>query len=521
MAVARRRLVQQARANVASLPAPVGGWNARDSLANMAPTDAVQLVNFFPSVSNVNLRGGYTQHATGLPDDVETLMTYAGGATDELWAISDGGIYDVTSAGAVGAAAVSSLTNSRWEYTNVTTAGGNYLYAANGVDKPLLYNGSSWTAIDGVSSPAITGVTTTTLTQPTLFKNRMWFIQKGTLKAWYLPTSSVGGAAQVLDLSAVARLGGTLIAMAAWTIDAGYGVDDNLVFITDQGEVIVYRGTDPASASTWALIGIWIVGSPIGNRCLMKYGGDLLVLTLDGLVPLASALQSSRLDPQVALSDKIQGAFAAAASAYGNNFGWCLLYNPKNNALIVNVPVSDGVKEQFVMNNITKAWCKFTGWNAFHFALLNDEPYWGGATFVAKAWTTGTLGYTDDTSNIVGQVLQAFNYFETRGVKKIFTRARPAIFSNGTPSITVGINVDFNIQDNVAPLSFTPPVVGVWDVGLWDTAVWGSDLEIQNNWQGVTGVGYCGAIQLQSSSNKLNIQWASTDVVYQLGWAGI
>jgi hypothetical protein len=521
MAVARRRLVQQARANVASLPAPVGGWNARDSLANMAPTDAVQLVNFFPSVSNVNLRGGYTKHATGLPDDVETLMTYAGGATDELWAISDGGIYDVTSAGAVGAAAVSSLTNSRWEYTNVTTAGGNYLYAANGVDKPLLYDGSIWTAIDAVSSPAITGVTTTTLTQPTLFKNRMWFIQKDTLKAWYLPTSSIGGAAQVLDLSAVARLGGTLIAMAAWTIDAGYGVDDNLVFITDQGEVIVYRGTDPASASTWALIGIWIVGSPIGNRCLMKYGGDLLVLTLDGLIPLASALQSSRLDPQVALSDKIQGAFAAAASAYGSNFGWCLLYNPKNNALIVNVPVSDGAQEQFVMNNITKAWCKFTGWNAFHFALLNDEPYWGGATFVAKAWTTGTLGYTDDTSNIFGQVLQAFNYFETRGVKKIFTRARPAIFSNGTPSITVGINVDFNIQDNVAPLSFTPPTVGVWDVGLWDTAVWGSDLEIQNNWQGVTGVGYCGAIQLQSSSNKLNIQWASTDVVYQLGWAGI
>jgi hypothetical protein len=85
-------------------------------------------------------------------------MTYSGGATDEMWAISDGEIFDVTSAGAVGAAAVSTgLTNSRWEYTNVTTAGGNYLYAANGVDKPLLYNGSTWTAIDAVSSPAITG----------------------------------------------------------------------------------------------------------------------------------------------------------------------------------------------------------------------------------------------------------------------------------------------------------------------------------------------------------------------------
>jgi hypothetical protein len=521
MVVARRRLVQKSRANVASLPAPVGGWNARDSLANMAPTDAVTLENYFPSVSNVNLRGVYTKHATGLPDDVETLMSYSGATSDKLFAVSDGKVYDVTSAGAVGAPAVSSLSNSRWQYTNITTAGGNYLYAANGVNKPLLYNGSTWTAIDGTSSPAITGVTTTTLNHPTLFKNRMWFIQKDTLKAWYLPTSSVGGVAEAFDLSAIARLGGYLVSMASWTIDAGYGADDNLVFVTSNGEVIVYRGTDPSSASTWALIGVWVVGAPIGERCLMKYGGDLLVLTLDGLVPLASALQSSRLDPQVSLSDKIQGAFAAAAAAYQNNFGWCLLYNPKNNALIVNVPVREGGQEQFVMNNITKAWCKFTGWYAFHFSLLNDEPYWGGAGFVAKAWVTGSTGYIDDTNNINGKALQAFNYFETRGVKKIFTRARPSIFSNGTPAITVGLNVDFNIADNVAPLSFTPPTVGIWDSGLWDTAIWGSDLEIQNNWQGVTGVGFCGAIALNSSSNKLAIQWASTDVVFQLGWAGI
>ena len=97
MARAVRRLVQQARANVASLPAPVGGWNARDSLANMAPTDAVQLENYFPGVSNVNLRGGYSKHATGLPDDVETLMTYSGGTADKMFAVSDGKIYDVTS----------------------------------------------------------------------------------------------------------------------------------------------------------------------------------------------------------------------------------------------------------------------------------------------------------------------------------------------------------------------------------------------------------------------------------------
>ena len=52
------RQVQGTTARVASIPAPVGGWNARDSLANMAPTDAVVLENMFPNVSNVVLRGG-------------------------------------------------------------------------------------------------------------------------------------------------------------------------------------------------------------------------------------------------------------------------------------------------------------------------------------------------------------------------------------------------------------------------------------------------------------------------------
>lgn len=516
-----RRLVQRNNANVASLPAPIGGWNARDSLANMAPTDAVVLDNFFPGVASVNLRGGYRKHATGLPSQVESLFSYAGGATNKLFAASGSGFYDVTSGGAVGAAVVSGLTNARWEYINVTTPAASYLYAVNGVDSPRLYDGSTWTAITGVSSPAITGVTTTDLSNIALFKNRVWFIQKNSLKAWYLPTLAVGGAAASLDLSAVAKFGGTLVACGTWTIDAGYGVDDNLVFVTDKGEVIVYRGTDPSSASTWALIGVWMVGAPISKRCMMKYGGDLLLLTLDGLFPLASALQSSRLDPNVALSDKIQGAFAQAAQSYKGNFGWGMIYNALNNALVVNVPVGVGAQEQFVMNNITKSWCRFTDWNANCFNILNDELYFGGNEYVAEAWTIGSTGYVDDANNITGRILQAFNYFDTRGVKKYFTRARPSIFSNGQPAINIDINVDFDLSASTAALAYTPTLYGTWDTSLWDAGIWGSSDVINNNWQGVTGIGYCAATQLNSSSRNLQIQWASTDIVYQLGWAGI
>jgi len=51
--------------------------------------------------------------------------------------------------------------------------------------------------------------------------------------------------------------------------------------------------------------------------------------------------------------------------------------------------------------------------------------------------------------------------------------------------------------------------------------LWAGNTIITNNWQGVTGIGYCAGIQLKSASQGLQIEWASTDVVFQQGWAGI
>lgn len=509
---------KRASLNVASIPAPVGGWNARDSLANMDPLDAVQLENMFPTVSSVVLRGGYTEWATGLGAQVQTLMAYASGTTQKMFAIAGTSVFDVTATGPVGAAVVTGLSNAKWEYTNVTTAGGSYLYMVNGVDAPRLYDGTTWASVTGVSTIAITGVTTTTLTNVVLFKNRVWFIQADTLKAWYLPTSAVGGAAQVLDLSSFARRGGYLVAAGTWTLDAGYGVDDNLVFVTSEGEVIVFRGSDPASSATWAMSGLWQLGAPVGKRCLMKFSGDLLLLTFDGLYPLAAALQSSRLDPRVALTDKIQGAIAGAIAAYSSTFGWTLCYSARNNALMVNVPVAVGEQQQYVMNTITKNWGQFTGWHANCWEVFEDAPYFGGNGIVGAAWSSD---YADNGAEISSNTLQAFNYFDSRGTKKYFTRARPTISTDGNPDLFLGINVDFDVSDTTAVLSPAPTATGVWDAATWDASLWGSGLITTNSWQGVTGVGTCGGVRFLTASSGLQIEWASTDVVYQIGWAGV
>ena len=48
-----------------SIPAPVKGWNARDSLANMPEDFAVVLENVFPNLTSCDLRRGYESHSTG------------------------------------------------------------------------------------------------------------------------------------------------------------------------------------------------------------------------------------------------------------------------------------------------------------------------------------------------------------------------------------------------------------------------------------------------------------------------
>lgn len=495
-----------------SLPAPVGGWNARDSLGDMPATDAVYLTNWFPATTELVLRNGHARWVTGITGQVDTIMAYESGSTSRLLAIAGGSVYNVTNPGTVGSALLTGLSNSRWQYCNITTSGGSFLYMANGVNTPYLYNGSTWTSVTGSSTPAITGVTTTLLNNPIVFKSRVFFTENQSLRAWFLPTLSVGGAAQSIDISAFAYKGGYIVQHATWTIDAGYGVNDYYVLYTSKGQVVVYGGTDPTSSTAWSMVGVWDLGTPVGTRCMYKYGGDLLLLCQDGITPLASELQSSRLDPRVAITDKIQSAVSEAITNYGSQFGWQMLFYPDENQLWVNVP-NTVQKTQYAMNTITKNWCNYTGWNATCWELFNDQPYFGGDGFVGRAWYTSS----DNGSNINATALQAFSAFESPGQLKRFTMSKPIFRTSGSPAIYSNINIDFNLDVPVTTLNFTPTSSGTWDNALWDVGTWGGGLNVLQQWQGLNGVGYYGAPIVKTSSQGIDVRWVSTDLVIEKG----
>lgn len=508
----QRRLSRGQKSNTLSLSAPTLGWNVRDNLADMDARFAIQLDNWFPTPSDVKLRAGSIDWSTGLPSQVNSLMTYNGFTSSKLFAASATAIYDVTANAPVGAAVVTGLTSDYLQHVQFTTPAGVYLMAVNGLDYPKLYNGTTWADVTNASSPGITGVDPTTLVHICLFKQRLFFVQKNSLSAWYLPVLSIGGAASELPLGTVFKKGGYLVAMASWSLDAGAGADDYAVFITSTGEVAIYMGTDPSSASTWALKGVFEIGSPMGRRCFTKMGGDLCVINKDGLFQLSRDLMSSRVNNASALSDNIMWAVSQATTAYASNQGWQTIIYPPENALLLNIPVGTDKQIQYVMNTVTNAWSSFSGWSANCFALFKDRLYYGGNTKVVQAWS----GQSDNGAIITGSGLQAFSYFNSPSQIKKWNMAKPVINATGNPNISLGFNVDFDTSNVVNSYPVIISNAGIWDQSKWDQAVWGG-MSTYKSWESISGVGTTGAVRLNCSSNNSEIHWVATSFVFERG----
>lgn len=508
-------------ARTKSLPSPVGGWNVRDSLAAMPPLDAVRLENWVPRSSYCEIRGGSANYVTGLPSRVRSLMVFATPrGAQKLFGVSGTHIYDVTTAGAVGGA-VANVTNDRWQYINYAAVSAtHYLLAVNGVDSMYAYDGTTWQAVTAVSVPiAITGgLTTSNIINIFEFKERIFLIEKNRLSFWYLPVASVGGVAAEFVLDSFMSKGGTIVAGATWTIDGGSGQDDFAVFVTSEGQVAVFQGSNPGDPGSWQLIGVYDLGRPMGNgrKCLMKYGGDLLYNSQNGLWPLSKSLLAASIDRTIALSDKIDRAFTDAWMASGAFLGWDLTLYSTQNTIIVNVPTAEDTSHvQYVMNTKTRAWCKFTGWNAECFAVFQGQLYFGDTTTVVKAWSGGSdVGGV----NIVADAKQAFNYLGGPDVQKTPGLMRPVLLVNGTLNFKFGINVDFEDLPAVGTAIYTVPASALWDTALWDQSVWGADLQVQKDWRTPPAKpGYCFAPLLYIVTNKLTVQWPSTDLSYMTG----
>ena len=492
-----------------SIPAPVRGLNARDSLANMPEDFAVSLDNMFPNLTSCDLRSGYESHSTGNGTGaVETLVEYAGPVTRKLISAAGSVIYDSSAAGGSTSIATGK-TNARWQTTMMGTSGGNFLFMVNGADAPIYYNGSAFV------TPTLSSVTAANIIHVTTHQRRLFFVFKQSLTFGYLPVVSVAGTVSTFDLSGLCRKGGYLMAIGSWTRDGGSGPDDLFVAITSEGEVILYSGNDPSTAADWVLSGVFSIGKPIGRRCIEKVGSDLIVTTQDGAISLTTFLPIDQVaSTSMAMSTNIQNEFLASARSYGDNFGWQSLHYPQGSYQLFNIPLTTTTANQYVINTQTGAWCRFTNQNAACWALYNGDLYFGAQDggIIYKADT----GLDDNSNNIDWKILPAFSYYGARGSQKLFTLCRPHFTATGSPGFAIDLNLDFSDRTPTS-VPTEPTITGaLWDVARWDTGLWTGSAQTAN-WVTVRGLGEAASPAIHGATKSITIKFNSYDMVWQQG----
>lgn len=490
----RKGEVERVPAMPFTFPSPIRGWVLDENLATVQPGAASILDNWICTTTGIRVRGGSLKHAT-IGGAVKSIFRYVSGATEKMFAASASAIYDITSPATpttIPATSVSALTGGDWSATQFGTAGGNFLVIANGTDSVRNYDGTTWT------TPAITAVTSSTLSHVWSYGSKLFFVQKNTQSAWYLPVDQIAGAAVQVSLAGIFQKGGPLLFGAKWSMDAGDGLDDKCVFVSAEGEVAIYEGTNPADAANWRLAGLYQMPEPIGKKGYTQAGGDLLIANDVGLIPVSAAIQKDigALD-QSAVSRPISPYWQSQALSLSGS-AWEIVKIPRSNIMVISQP-SASANSCLVVNLQTGAWSRVTGWDTQCLGYFNNRGYYGASDsciyLMEGAGSDNGLPYT---SVYLGQHETMGHY----GQQKTVLQMRAVLKSSGKVYPQITAQVDY-VGEVLSPPSSAPNTINAsgWDSGVWDTTLWdaGSNPPAIGTslWASIGRTGYAVAPELQ------------------------
>jgi hypothetical protein len=519
-------------AQLKGFPAPRKGLFTSQNLAISIPETAIVLENWTPTLSGIKVRGGSPRFATidnTNTEPVRSMMSYVGASTRKLFAADATNIFDITSPAdkdVAPSADVSSQTSGYYSHVNISTSGGFYMYAVNGDDYPQLYDGSTWQQVTDVSTPfAITGLSTSqlqALSHVGVYRSRLVFAESGSLNIHYLPADSVGGAAGTLSLKGVFGEGGEILFTTTWSLDSGDGLDDKLVVVTTEGEVAIYEN-DFADAS-FNKVGVYNITPPMGKNAFIKAGGDPIIATKTGMVPVSQAVTK---DPAALSLSAISYPFEdkwLEGVKNRSSLPWEVVKWPDKDLAYVSQPIDSDDDEAlcFVVNLLTGAWSTYKGWDTRCFALHDSQLYFGSNdSKVKKAELTG---YDDDDQAYLCKYAGAWDHLNVVGATKTVRQAR-AIFRTSNdflPQISGSVDyaTSFPSAPNAVALEASD---SLWDSGLWDEAVWDVGSESRTyttRWKAIEKTGSSFSPQIQvtvAGNNTPTAELAVFDVTYETG----
>lgn len=510
-----------------SLAAPTGGIDDTNSLAGMDPHYAIEMLNYFPQNSSLRVRPGYGEWTTGLPANAKTLIPFTTALGQNiLWACTDVGMYDCSVKGAAPGVASRALTNGFVDWTMFGNTATQFLVVVNGTTDNFMYDGTAFYPIVFNAAPAgpgqISGMTTPQdFIQVTAHKRRLWFVEKNSTSAWYLPTDAVAGAATEFLLGSIFKRGGYLRNIFTWTRGAGDGIDDILIFQSSNGELAGYSGTDPSSASTWNLEAVFWVGSPLADRTNCDLGSDVALVNVYGVMAMSSIV-SGVVGPestQNTLSKRITRTLNELAQNSGFDPKWEIASFPSHQYLMLVVPgTANRDPIQFVMNMVNGAWTTYD-LPILTTAQRSERLYFSDTTgkiyLLGNVYQDGVLLDGSGGTPIVAGFMQAYSDFGDGSVDKHYKLVRPIFTSSVQPSYTLRANADY-APDRLNSLQTPGPVsnqlINTWDSAVWDSATWSEGVVSFYEWVGVTGIGYAAALILKTrtvaDTEFISCNWA-------------
>lgn len=541
------------KSTLASLPVPTAGWISNRNLA--LPTGAADapgahiLDNWFPTASSARLRRGLVRWATmpdGLP--VKSLFTYSIGTQKQMFAATDQGIWDVTvvdeaydtilspddenylSPGPDEAFGWLSIepddnlwpsTNGGWITLQFSTAGGTFLIGVNGVDEGWIYDGLTFEPL-GVTFESPLTLTSADLSFVWAYKQRVYFIEKDSLNAWYLPVDQIGGQLEVLPLGGVFNRGGSLLWGQTWSLASGGdgGLSEQNTFCTTEGEVAIYQGLSPDDAQDWSKVGVYRIGKPMGKRGFIRAGGDLVIATTIGFIPLSKAIDMDYAALGiVAVSAKIADEWRSAVQTRGDDNWVCELWGEGSMTIVSPPTLPNDPRVCFVANSDTGAWTRFTEWNPTAIAVFNGQLFFGmpsGA--ILRAWTGGS----DEGVPYTGTMIPLFNDLGSPGQRKIAKIGRSVSRARYDHIEQVTALFDWSTDLPTQPDAGAIPIGNEWGNGIWGQSVWGGMAQsfISEKWQSVGGSGYAASLVLQVTSGAavpLDVEVVRLDLTYEVG----
>ena len=518
------------------LPAPTGGLNTVSAGSAMPLTDCILLYNLISAEYGLRTRLGWTEWCTGitgLTDNlVRCVMPFTGsaknGSNHRLFCTTSTGIWDVTESTTTPTQVLEfdvQTADAGYGVSHVVvTAAGHFLLYTDEENGLHVYSESSdtWAAVAmGAGGTQIDGVDPADLVFVTVFKNRVCFVERDTARFWYLDAGSIYGAATAFEVGTQFRAGGHLVGLWNWTLDGGSGLDDSLVGVSSGGDVVIYQGTDPDSATTFGLKGVWYAGGlPAGREVATNFGGDMLLLTRVGVLPLSRLISGGEAAGSQYATQKIGNLFNSLMLSRSTLKGWALRLHPEDNALVIQVPTADGIAtQQLVMALANRSWSRYRDLPIYSSEVWGGKLYFGtadGRVCINTGYVDGVkLEEEDAYTPVQWAVLSAFTNMGNARQKQVLS-IRPTVLSDAMPSsYRAEARYKYNFLE-MGPVSLSPGGRGTWDASTWDADVWSGEYQANQVLHGAVGMGVDVAIALRGTAAARTVL-VGVDVLFRQG----